>query len=309
MDERNMEENFKREAGRQYLHYFRFWFISIGALAVICAALFLWKGTGKSVPRGNNQAPAERVYDYAEVLTGQEEEDLRQYIAGKEKELGIDIVLVTISRPVEGDEALEQGLASGDWNRNMQALADDFWDESGYGYNKSFEGDGILLLSNWYEGQKGEMFSTSGRVEWALSSSDIDRLMDAVYVYIDRDPYRAYKAYVDGIESMLDDSLGASMSFFSWWVVLILPAVAAVFYAVSGLSQKKAGSTVGVNAYVAGGKPVLNDKTDDFLRKNVVTRRIATDSGGSGRSSGGGGGGGHHRSSSGASHGGGGRRR
>lgn len=305
-----MENNFKREARKQYLHYFRFWFIAIGILAVVCIVLFLLRRTGGNTPRTNNDAPAERVYDYAEVLTGREEDELRQYIVQKERELGIDIVLVTISKPMEGDMALEQGLQSRDWNRNMQAMADDFWEENRFGYNKAFEGDGILLLSNWYEGQKGEMFSTSGKVEHALGSRDIERLLDAVYVHINTDPYKAYRAYVDKVGSLLDHSTGSSVAPYSWWVVLILPAVIAIIYAASGLSQKKAENTVAVNAYVAGGKPVLNDKTDAFLRKNVVTRRIETNSGGNhGGGSGGSGGGGHHHSSSGASHGGGGRRR
>lgn len=31
-----MEEDFKKEARKQYLHYFRFWFIGIGILAAAC---------------------------------------------------------------------------------------------------------------------------------------------------------------------------------------------------------------------------------------------------------------------------------
>lgn len=303
-----MEEDFRKEARKQYLHYFRFWFFAIGILAVICIAAAAARGNGERVSRTNKEAPGERVYDYAEVLTDREEEELRQYIAEQESELGIDIVLVTIRKPVEGDEALEQGLPSRDWSRNMQAAADDFWEENRFGYNKAFEGDGILLLSNWYEGQKGEMFSTSGKVEYALSSYDIDRMLDAVYVYIDTDPYRAYRAYVDQIGDLMNRSIASSIAPFMWGMVLVLPAVIALVYAFYGLNQKKTQNTVAVNAYVTGGKPDMRDKTDAFLRKNVVTRRIQTDSKSTG-GSGGHGGGGHHRSSSGASHGGGGRRR
>ena len=58
------------------------------------------------VPRTNNEAPTERVYDYADVLTDQEEADLRRYIAETEKKLHIDIVLVTFSQSVEGADAM-----------------------------------------------------------------------------------------------------------------------------------------------------------------------------------------------------------
>ena len=149
-------------ARRQYLHFFRFWFIAIGILALACVIM---KIAQKDVPRANHEAPAERVYDYADVLTDSEEADLREYIARMEKRHHIDIVLVTISQSVEGRAAMEQyGLRSTDWEQNMQDLADDFWDENKYGYNKGFEGDGVLLLHNWYEGQNGEHLSTSGRI-------------------------------------------------------------------------------------------------------------------------------------------------
>ena len=67
MDEGNsIEENFKKVARRQYLHFFRFWFIAIGILALACVIM---KIAQKDVPRANHEAPAERVYDYADVLT------------------------------------------------------------------------------------------------------------------------------------------------------------------------------------------------------------------------------------------------
>ena len=66
-----MEEDFKKEARKQYLHYFRFWFIGIGILAAACIAAALSART-RDMPRANNEAPKERVYDYADVLTDEE---------------------------------------------------------------------------------------------------------------------------------------------------------------------------------------------------------------------------------------------
>lgn len=298
-----MEKDIKREAGRQYLHYFRFWFMIIGVLAVACIVLAVVRRGGKGVPRTNQDAPAERVYDYADVLTDQEEEKLRRHIAETEKSLGIDIVLVTIDYSVEGKEAMEQhGLRSSDWERNMRDIADDFWDYNRYGYNKGFEGDGVLLLHNWYPGQNGEHLSTSGKVEMAFSMGDINRVLDAVDAYYDTDPYRAYMAYVDAVKRLM----GNSLPDIPWAAVIFMPIVIAVVYGLGHINQKKAQKTTGVTTYVAGGKPQLKDSTDTFIRKNVVTRKIETGGGGAARS--GGGGGGHHRSSSGASHGGGSRR-
>lgn len=297
-----MEYDFKREARKQYIHYFRIWFIAVAVLAVICAVLGvmrLLKGNGRT----NHEAPAERVYDYADVLTEAEEEKLRQYIAEKEQTLRIDIVLVTINQPVEGEEAKEQyGYRSVVWENNMQDIADDFWDDNKYGYNKSFEGDGILLLHNWYEGQNGEKLSTSGRVEAAFSIHDLHTILYAVDDYYESDPCRAYLAYIDTVESLM----GSGEGVFLGGIGIVISLIAALVYAAVHLVQKPAQNTTAVNTYVLGGKPEMRRRSDDFIRKSVVTRRIQTSSGsgGGGGSRGSSGGGGHHVSRSGASHGG-----
>ncbi len=287
-----MEDDFKKEARKQYLHYFRFWFLGIAVLAAACIVMIFVQRARNNAPRANTDAPVERVYDYADVLTDQEEENLREYIDRAEKKLHIDIVLVTFSKSVEGEEALEQGLDSRDWERNMQTIADNFWDQNRFGYNKGFEGDGVLLLHNWYQGQNGEHLSTSGSVEARFSVSDIDQVLYAVDDYYASDPYRAYMAYVKEVERLMGHSLSLP---FSWGLVIVLPILVAVFYAVNGASQKKARNTVAVNAYVTGGKPELNGQEDVLIRKNVTSRRIETQT-----AKGGSGGG-----SSGASHGGG----
>lgn len=302
----------KAEARRQYIHYFRFWFLAVGILMVLCMALGIMLGVlkwmrGGAAARANHAAPEERVYDYADVLTEQEEEQLRRYIAQVEARRQIDIVLVTVRYPVEGREAQSQsGLDSTDWEQNMRDIADDFWDEHQFGYNKGFEGDGALLLDNWYPGQSGGHLSTSGRVEWAFGDSEIDRVFDAMEGEYEKSPYQAYRTYV----RMMDRLTGSALSLpFSWWLVIVVPVIVVLCYAAGGASQTKAQNTVAVNAYVEGGMPVLNRKEDVFLRKNVTSRKIETGSSG-GRSGGSrSGGGGHHTSRSGASHGGGSRRR
>lgn len=301
-----MEYDFKREARKQYLHYFRLWFIAVAVLAVICAVLGAMKLLESRKGRANHEAPEERVYDYADVLTDAEEEKLRRHIAEKEEKLHIDIVLVTISQSVDGEAAKEQyGYRFAVWEDNMQDIADDFWDDNKYGYNKSFEGDGILLLHNWYEGQNGEKLSTSGKVEEAFSLHDLNTILYRVDDYYETDPCRAYLAYIDTVERLLDR--GAGEQPFAGGLGIIIPLIAALIYAASHLVQKPAQNTTAVNAYVLGGKPDMRRKSDDFIRKTVSSRRIQTSSGGSrsgGSSSGRSGGGGHHVSRSGASHGG-----
>ncbi len=289
-----MDKEIKREARKQYLHYFRIWFIIIGVLAVVFVVTCVLQALRPQKVRTNHEAPEERVYDYAEVLTDKEEEKLRDYIAIQEEKYHIDIVLVTIKEDVE---------SRGNWNTVMMNMADDFWDNNKYGYNKSFEGDGILLLDNSYQGQKGCWLSTSGKVyEW-FSDSDIAKVRDAVNALADDYPYEAYKAYVDTTCSLL---VTASDLQINGLTVFVLPLVIAGIYLIVHMQQKPAKDTTTATAYVSGGRPVMRVCSDDFIRKNVVSRRIETSSGGGGSSSGRGG---SHVSSSGARHGGGGGRR
>lgn len=289
-----MEKEIKREARKQYFHYFRIWFIIIGVLAVVFVVTGVLQAVGPQKVRANREAPKERVYDYAEVLTDKEEEKLRDYIAIQEEKYHIDIVLVTIKENVE---------SSGNWNTVMMNRADDFWDNNKYGYNKSFEGDGILLLDNSYQGQKGCWLSTSGKVyEW-FSDSDIAKVRDAVNALADDNPYEAYKAYVDTTCSLMVTAKDLQINGLT---VFILPLLIAGIYLIVHMQQKPAKDTTTATAYVSGGRPVMRASSDDFIRKNVVSRRIETNSGGGGSSSGRGG---SHVSSSGARHGGGGGRR
>lgn len=293
-----MDKQIKKEARKQYIRYFRIWFIVIGIMAGIFAILLLGKALGNSGARQNTSAPAERVYDYADVLTDTEEQDLRDYIAKSEKKHGIDLVLVTINEDVE---------SHGYWDTVMRDMADDFYDENNYGYNKVW-GNGALLLDNWYEdengSQKGSWLSTCGSVEYRLDSYDIDEILYKVGKKVESNPYEAYKTYVTQVCKMVS----GGTTVLPWACVFYIPVIVAVIFALINLRKAPAKDTTTATAYVSGGRPVIKSRRDDFIRKEVHTRRIQTSSsssGGRSRS----GGGGSHRSSSGVSHGGGGRRR
>lgn len=302
-----MSDNFKKEAIRQYLRHFRILFIIVGIVAAVTVGAGVFALFRRDGGRGNTSAPIQRVYDKAGILTDAEEERLRDYIAEREAEYKADFVILTVSQPVEGQEALAQGCPSTDWETNMMALADDFWDGMGFGFNKDFEGDGSILIDNRYEGQRGEMLSTSGRVEDALSENAVESVLYAVDDYYDSDPCRAYMRYIDKVCSYLDGGKFQIEGTYYLGALFVSVVIAGV-YAASHLGKNKARDTTTANAYVAGGKPVMNNVQDEFIRKDVVRRHIETSSGSGGGGSRSSGGGGHHVSRSGASHGGGGHR-
>ena len=299
-----MEINVKKEAARQYLKYFRIWFIITGVFVVLGVffgiSSLLFREEEVNPARQNTSAPKERVYDYADVMTDAEEQRLREYIAQKEPLIQADIVLVTIKEDVESG-------AYG-WESAMMNYADDFYDQKLYGYD-AVHGNGVLLLDNWYDGQAGSWLSTCGNVYYRFGDYEINRVLDAVYYGLDDGAYEAYKDYVDIVYYLMSEDSQMERVSLSPGMVLGLPFIVALIYALINLHQSKAKVTTQANTYVEGGRPVMRVRRDDFIRKHLVTRRIETSSGsrsgGSSRS----GGGGSHRSSGGVSHGGGGRRR
>lgn len=302
-----MEKEEKKGAGKQYLHYFRIWFLLVGILG-LTAAFLAARNARYDRQERNSQAPGERVYDLAGVLSSKEEEDLRRRIGEIEQALRIDVVIVIIDQPMEGEQAREEtDAASGRLEDVMEAYADNFWDDNYYGYNKGFEGDGLLLADNVHEGQGYWHISTSGKVEKALGEYDIEQLLYALQARYGDDCYRGYVDFLRAVERQIPEAFAAlERPPLPWAIVVLLPALAAFLYAATILSLSNAKEDTPSALSIAGEEPLLTNQRDDFLRKDITTRKLEKSSrSGSG---GGGGGGGSHRSRSGARHGGGGRR-
>ena len=195
---------------------------------------------------------------------------------------------------------------------NMMNYADDFYDEGAFGYDEPY-GDGALLLDNWYEdsegSQKGSWLSTSGKMERIIGAYEEDDILDSVYDYIDTNPKKAYAAGIKRLAYWGDETDRSEVEV-PWLAVFGLPTIVALIYMISNMIQSAGQVTTTPLTYVPGGKPLLIDKQDNFLRKSVSKIKIErSSSGGGGSHHSGGGSHGHHTSHSGHSHGGGGRRR
>ena len=75
---------------KEWLRYFRIWFLVCGIILVSFVVTFfsVWKEDETPEVERVNQicTETERVFDYADVLTDEEENKLREYIAECEKE-------------------------------------------------------------------------------------------------------------------------------------------------------------------------------------------------------------------------------
>ena len=288
-----------------YLKYFRVYFIIILVLTVIFAALKL-TGAGKQpAERGNTEAVTqERVFDYADKLTDEEEDSLRRLIAKREAQTGCDIVLVTLNESLEEyAKGYEEQLGYLYPYQYVMVYADNFYDEHLFGYNKP-QGDGVLLLDNWYRESDGKVYSwlsTCGKAQDRFSSTMIDELLDKALEDVDSNPYKAYKKYVDLFYYDMTGKVHIPVAA----LFFVAGACTAVYVGVN-LGRNKGQKTTGVATYVSGGHPQMRNQSDLFLHKTVTRRHIERNTGGSGGSGGGGGG---HVSSGGVSHGGGGHSR
>lgn len=156
------------------------------------------------VERSNTEAPSDRVYDYADVLTDAEEMELTKLISEAEKQCKCDIILVLTD--------MEVGISDSEWCQNMMSYADDFYDQNAFGYDKP-HGDGVLLLDNWYlagtdDSQAGSWLSTSGRAMLAIGAYEEELVWEALDAGFDISAYRAYENAISKLaELFAEESL------------------------------------------------------------------------------------------------------
>ena len=116
-----------------YLCYFKWIYIifaAVGLLAIVLHAGHWSIAKAVDYQRTNTACQTkERVFDYADVLSGEEEEKLRSLIARREKQTGCDIVLVTLNEPLEEyARAVEPGVDSSEY---VRVYAERQWEEKG----------------------------------------------------------------------------------------------------------------------------------------------------------------------------------
>lgn len=301
---------------KQYFKYFSVLYIIFAVLFVITAVMFVGQLLIREpvAERSNNECPTERVYDYANVLTEEEEDKLRDRIAIAEKRTACDFVIVTINEPILDYCGYEHNTDA-NWEDSMMNFADDFYDLNLYGFDK-VHGDGSLLLDNWYmegtsDSQAGSWLSTCGAVYEKYSTGMINNLLDNVYYKLDVSPYKAYLEYIEHIERYMSKD-SENVPLISFGACLLVALIPAIIFIVIHLKSKEGNKTTTQSTYVdiaKSGNTVFKERRDDLIDKRVTSVKIQTSSGGGGGSRSSGGRGGSHRSRSGVRHGGGGRRR
>lgn len=276
---------------KQYISYFKWVFLVTVVLGLAYAGTLIWsRMTDGGELRNTERLTEERVFDYGEVLTDEEENELRELIAVREEQTSCDIVLVTLNESLK-EYAREIDPTAG-YDQFVRIYAENFYDDNKFGYDMPI-GDGVLLVDNWFREDDGKIytwFCTTGKAKMIYGDAMVNDLLDKVYQYVESDPYEAYKAYVNEVYYDMAGvtDIGARVP---QWIRLVLAAVAALIYIIVHLVYRKGRKTTIATTYVSGGNARTKHKEDIFIKKVVTTRHIerSNNSSGGGRSSGGGG--------------------
>lgn len=261
----------------------------------------------------------QRVFDYGDMLTDEQEASLEAYIHEKERITVSDIVIVTLNESLadfaEENKPLDMEIVPPD--KYIRIYADEFWERNHFGYDQAqvldgttATGDGVILVDNVFrEPETGKVYTwmcTTGKCEDRFSEYMIDTCLDSFYAMIENDYYQSCINFIDEFVYWMKPYQYQLPVFFH-----IVPLIIAIFIFIGYVSVKreygKQGSAVTFATYLVG-DPTMNMMKEDKLIRTDTTRTVHvsySSSSGSGHS----GGGGHHVSRSGGSHGGGGRSR
>lgn len=244
----------------------------------------------------------ERVFDYADKMTDEEEEGLRAVIQEAQLRCGLDIIVLTLDETLEDyAKSYEPYIGPVEPYQYTMVFADNFYDEYAFGFDQP-HGDGVILVDNWYRESDGGVYtwmSTSGKAIDGFSVDDTEYILDMCLDYVEDDPAYAYEYFVELVADHMDPNynLGEDMGAFS----IIIGLIAGIIFFFVNRGGKIGKKTVESKAYVKKQSTNVLERQDVFLTKTMTRRKIETQTTKSG--------GGSHVSAGGHSHGGGGHRR
>lgn len=293
---------------------FRNFMIVLCCIALILAVipfayekLMLTARAAKTPERQNTVCTTQkRVFDYADVLTDAQERKLENKIAKKEKQLGLDIVIVTIDEDVGSDPY------NASFNRTIK-FAENFYEYFKFGYDGHISepyagnsvGAGVIYVDNWYDlngyaesaflayhGASGDSFFERA-YQIYLNEDNLLELENDVWEYSNTNPYRSYCRMLNHLTADMVGMNAIEFHMDDMWL-FIVPFVVAGIFVLINLGKKLGKKTTDMGTYVKGGYGNLTGKQDVFISKHTTSRHIDTSGGGGSGGGGGGGGGGGH---------------
>ena len=233
-----------------------------------------------------------KVYDYAQVLTSDEERELKKSIDLYIANHNMDMAIVTVKYHSKSD---------------TMNYADDFYDYNGFGFGSNY--DGVIFVLDFTFWHNGDIWmSTSGNAINIYTDARIDNILDAVVSKKNYGYYEMFNTFIkesdyyasEGVPIYTDSVYSEESPLPSIVVTsIVVPTIIVLIFVFKNKMVKKS-TTAG--QYLLKDSVVINKRDARFITTHTTSVRINDSSSSSG------GGSSTHRSSSGRSHGGGGRR-
>lgn len=130
---------------------------------------------------------SEKIYDYADLLSNEEEEKLHSQVMDFIEKYDMDMVFVTINENPYGIS-----------DEDTELYTEEFYDNNGFGVGKTKDGIIILIdMSNRYS-----YISTTGEAILVFDDIRIDLMLDNAYFYLkDGEYYNAFDSFLNDASS------------------------------------------------------------------------------------------------------------
>ena len=244
----------------------------------------------------------ERVFDYADKLSDSEEETLRSDIEELENLVGMDVVIVTVDQNTDLSEFGASAIG-GDIEYNTKEIAEKICDTYRFGWEEWPDGTylngkdastSVVIVANWQPTDRYVYLCTSGKARKRISDSKAVSITKYGGKKLREDPFTGFERILKKTKSAMKSS-GGGINFLSGPICALVALVAAIIFFAVNYSKKAGKDTTTASTYSKGNAEIL-DRRDMFIRKEVHSVKIQSDSDSSGSSGGGGGhgGGGSH---------------
>ena len=242
---------------------------------------------------------SKKVYDYANILSDEEESEIKSLIGNYIEHTNMDMVFVTINMPYSNDEQNE-------------VYAADFYDYNDFGLNLE-KSSGVLLLRNAYDTDPYYNIYMFGNSQLYYVGNRVEETLDYIYPYFHGGNYlTGFKMFVEDFTNFYDEGVALKDYYVDddgylqkdkgafklpYFASAVVGAIANLI-AIPIMVKKNKMVSVAKEASTYMDRTSINykTKTDQFITSNTIRHVVSRDS-----SSGGGGG---FSSSSGSSGGG-----
>lgn len=224
----------------------------------------------------------QKVYDYAEVLSKNEEKEFQEIAENFLDKYKMDMVIVTVNKGYNSSQ--------------IEAYADDFYDYNGFGYGKT--NDGIIIAIETYDMENDSYYiavETTGKAIKNYTDSEIDKIFEN----LKKNKYDGVYEMILGFTKDAIKYRKAPINFLAYFILIALPfVISGIVLGILIAKNRMVKKAVTASAYLNKDDINITAKEDRFITTHVT--RVPINTGSSGGSS-------THRGSSGVSHGGGGR--